>query len=102
MDEHRVDEYDADATLLRPAVDPAIPKADRYLLITHGTRAQTLGLLPLEPERRLATVSGAATGLTAGMVIAVTGAAPWAFGVLVFQGAVAWQSATGRWALMIM
>ena len=102
MDEHRVDEHDGDATLLRPAVDPAIPKADRYLLLTHGTSAKTLGLLPLEPERRLATVSGAATGLTAGVVIAVTGVAPWAFGVLVFQGAVAWQTATGRWALMIM
>jgi hypothetical protein len=97
-----VDEHNADATLLRPAVDPAIPRAARYLLLTHDPRAKTLGLLPLEPERRLATINGAATGLTTGFLVAVMGAAPWAVGVLIFDGAVAWQSATGRWALLLM
>jgi hypothetical protein len=47
-------------------------------------------------------VNGAATGLTAGMVVAVTGAVPWAIGVLIFQGAVSWQSTTGRYALLLM
>jgi hypothetical protein len=47
-------------------------------------------------------VNGAATGLTAGMVVAVTGAVPWAIGVLIFQGAVSWQSASGRYALLFM
>jgi hypothetical protein len=59
-------------------------------------------MLPVEPEGQLATVDGATTGLTAGLVIAVTGAAPWAMGVLIFQGAVSWQSPTGRYALMLM
>ena len=101
LDEH-ADEQNADATLLRPAVDPTVPPAARRLLLTADDGATPLGPLPLEPERRLATASGAASGLTAGMAVAVTGAAPWAIGVLIFQGAVAWQSATGRWALMGM
>jgi hypothetical protein len=88
--------------LLRPAIDPAIPQPARDLLLAHARAAARPGLLPPDPEQRLATVNGAATGLTAGMVVAVTGAAPWAVGVLIFQGAATWQSATGRWALMVM
>jgi hypothetical protein len=71
-------------------------------LASHSAEPSRLDLLPQEPERRLATVEGAATGLSAGMMVAVTGAAPWAIGVLIFQGAVSWQSATGRWALLLM
>jgi len=97
-----VDDQHSGATLLRPAIDPVIPRSARDLLLAQAGRAAPPGLLPLEPQRRLATVSGATTGLTAGMVVAVTGAAPWAIGVLIFQGAVTWQSATGRWALMVM
>ncbi|HEY6791922.1 MAG TPA: hypothetical protein VI365_31860 [Trebonia sp.] len=74
----------------------------RSLLTSQRARPGRVNLLPQEPERRLATVEGATTGLTAGMVVAVTGAAPWAIGVLIFQGAVSWQSATGRWALLLM
>jgi hypothetical protein len=65
-------------------------------------QARSFDLLPGEPERRLATVNGATTGLTAAIVVAITGAAPWAIGVLIFQGAVSWQSPTGRYALMLM
>lgn len=96
-----MDKQHPDATLLRPAIDPAIPRPARDLLLSHAHAPARAGLLPVEPERRLATASGAATGLTAGVVVAVTGAAPWAIGVLIFQGPVAWQSATGRWALMV-
>lgn len=97
-----MDEHNADATLLRPAVDPTVPRAAREVLLACGTRTGHFDVLPAEPERRLATVNGAASGLTAGMLVAVTGAAPWAIGVLIFQGAVGWQSATGRYALMLM
>jgi hypothetical protein len=96
-----VDDQQSGTTLLRPAIDPTIPRPARDLLLAHARATARPGVLPVEPEQRLATVSGAATGLTAGMVIAVTGATPWAIGVLIFQGAVAWQSATGRWALML-
>jgi hypothetical protein len=96
-----VDEQHSDATLLRPAIDPAIPRSARDLLLSQAATEPRPGLLPLEPERRLATASDATTGLTASIAVAVTGAAPWAIGVLIFQGAVAWQSATGRWALMV-
>jgi hypothetical protein len=107
-----LDEQQTDARLLRPVVDPTIPAASRELLFAlaetasgtglSGTALLRPGLLPLEPERRLATVNGASTGLAAGMLVVVTGAAPWAVGVLVFQGAVGWQSATGRYALFLM
>jgi hypothetical protein len=104
-----VDEQHSDASLLRPAVEPTVPRAVRALLASqgaglasHSVEPSRLDLLPQEPERRLATVDGAATGLTAGVVVAVTGAAPWAIGVLIFQGAVSWQSATGRYALLLM
>jgi hypothetical protein len=122
MGADRLDDQRTDAKLLRPAVDPTIPRASRELLLACGAMASPAspspaaapspaapspaalrpGLLPLDPERRLATVNGVASGLTAGMLVAVTGAAPWAIGVLVFQGAVGWQSATGRYALLLM
>ena len=104
-----MDEQHPDASLLRPAVEPTVPLAVRALLTSQGTGLTSQGagpsrldLLPQDPERRLATVNGAATGLSAGIVVAVTGATPWAIGVLIFQGAVSWQSATGRYALLLM
>jgi hypothetical protein len=107
-----LDKQRTDARLLRPVVDPTIPSASRELLLAlagtapgfglSGTALRRPDLLPLEPERRLATVNGGTTGLAAGMLAALTGVAPWAVGVLVFQGAVGWQSATGRYALLLM
>jgi len=86
-------------------MDPTIPRASQELLLAvcgSGSRAAPPGLLPVDPERRLATVNAGATGLSGGMLAAVTGAAPWAIGVLVFQGAVDWQSTTGRYALLLL
>ncbi len=100
--ERPVNDQHSDASLRRPAVEPTVPRAVRAMLTSQGARPGRLDPLPREPERRLATVNGAATGVTAGIVIAVTGAAPWAIGVLIFQGAVSWQSATGRFALLLM
>ena len=100
--ERPVDDQHSDASLLRPAVEPTVPRAARALLTRQGSRSRSLDPLPQEPERRLATVNGTASGLTAGVVVAVTGATPWAIGILIFQGAVSWQSATGRYALFIM
>jgi len=97
------------ATLRRPAVDPAIPAAARLLLKAPGAAlAPASGgrprprrdYLPADPDKRLAVVGGAVTGLTAAGVIAVAGASPWAFGVLVFQGPAGWQSSTGQIALL--
>jgi hypothetical protein len=98
------------ATLRRPAFDPAIPRATRDLL---SARADVLapappdglgrrrGLLPAQPERRQATVSDAVTGLATALFVAVVGATPWAVGVLVFGQPVGWQSASGRYALLL-
>ena len=58
-----MDDQHSDASLLRPAVDPTVPRAARILLLSHGSHAGGFDLLPLEPERRLATVSGAATAI---------------------------------------
>src|SRR5258708_16957161 len=82
-----------DATLRRPALDPGIPRAARDLLRARGDlltpasweRRRRRNLLPAQPERRLATVSGAVTGMTTALVVAVVGATPWAVRVLVFQ-----------------
>jgi hypothetical protein len=96
------------ATLRRPAVDPAIPAAARRLLTAPGAiltpsshRRSRLrrDYLPADPDKRVATVSGPATGMAAAAFIAVIGASPWAFGVLIFQGPAGWQSATGQVAL---
>jgi hypothetical protein len=105
-----VDDQYADATLLRPAVDPTVPRRTRDLLTRRGTvlhpasgphPARSGGLLPAQPQRREATVYDAVTGITAALFIAVAGAAPWAIGVLIFQDPTGWQSATGRYALLL-
>jgi hypothetical protein len=99
-----------DATLRRPALDPAIPRVARDLLTAHGRLlapappdgpGRRRGLLPAQPERRQATVSGAVTGLTTALFVAVVGATPWAFGVLVFQQPLGWQTAAGRYGLLL-
>ena len=98
-----------DATLRRPALDPAIPRAARDLL---RARRDVLAPAPTGPRpaaapsprgrgRREATVSNAVTGLTTALFVAVVGATPWAVGVLVFQQPVGWQSAAGRYGLLL-
>jgi hypothetical protein len=93
-----------DATLRRPALDPAIPRAARDLL---SARADVLApaaqdsrrsLLPAQPERRLAT---GVTGLTTALFVSVVAAGPWSVGVLVFGEPVGWQSAPGRYGLLL-
>jgi hypothetical protein len=100
----------ADAGLRRPAVDPAIPRADRALLTAPGTPLtpagqarppRRRGYLPREPGRRLATVDGAAIGLTGAMMIAVFGTVPLAVGVLALQATTAWESASSHYALAL-
>jgi hypothetical protein len=99
----------SDATLRRPAVDPAIPAAARMLLTaraavltpaSHGRPLLYRDYLPADPDKRQATVFWAASGLAAAGFIAVTGASPWAFGELIFQGPARWQSASGSVALL--
>lgn len=99
----------SDATLRRPAVDPAIPAAARILLTargavltpaSHGWPRPRRDYLPADPDKRQATVSAAAGGLAAAGFIAVTGTSPWAFGELIFQGPARWQSASGSVALL--
>jgi hypothetical protein len=46
-------------------------------------------------------VDDAVTGITTALFVAVAGAAPWAFGVLIYQHPEAWQSAAGRYALLL-
>ena len=100
----------ADASLRRPAVDPAIPPADRALLTAPGTLltparharpARRRAYLPRDPGRRLATVDGAAVGLTGAMMIAVFGTVPLAVGVLALQATTAWESASSHYALLL-
>ncbi|HEX4093913.1 MAG TPA: hypothetical protein VHZ33_34790 [Trebonia sp.] len=99
-----------DAILRRPALDPAIPPGPRDLLLTRSDVLLPAGqerprsrrsLLPAQPERRQATVSDAAAGLTTALFVGTMGATPWAFGVLVFQQPLAWQSAVGRYGLLL-
>jgi len=96
-----------DATLRRLALDPAIPRGARELLRARGEELALAGpagrrrLLLAEGERRESTLSNAAAGLTAALFVAVVGATPWALGVLVFQQPVAWQSAAGRYGLVL-
>lgn len=100
----------ADARLRRPVVDPAIPRADRRLLTDHAALltpacqsppAPRRDYLPRDPARRLATVDGAAMGLTGAMMIAVFGTAPLAVGVLALQATTAWESASSHYAVLI-
>jgi hypothetical protein len=99
----------ADARLRRPVVDPAIPRADRTLLTDPRTPltpacqsrpARRRDYLPREPGRRLATVDGAAIGLTGAMMIAVFGTVPLAVGVLALQETTPWESASSHYALL--
>src|ERR1700722_17794004 len=46
-------------------------------------------------------VDDAITGVTTALFVAVAGATPWAFGVLIYQHPAAWQSAAGRYALLL-
>jgi hypothetical protein len=100
----------ADARLRRPAVDPAVPRADRALLTApgtlltparHGRPARRRDYLPRDPGRRLATVDGAAIGLTGAMMIAVFGTTPLAVGVLALQATTGWESASSHYALLV-
>jgi hypothetical protein len=107
------DQHDAawaDAMLRRPAVDPAIPHPDRALLTARGTPLTPAGrdraarhrdYLPIEPVKRLATIDGAVTGMTAASLIAVFGTTPLAIGVLAFQNPAGWESASNRYALLL-
>jgi hypothetical protein len=96
-----------DAALRRPALDPAIPRGVRELLRARGDVLAPGGpdsrrrLLPTQGDRREAMLSNAITGLTTALFVAVVGATPWAVGVLVFQQPVGWQSAAGRYGLLL-
>jgi hypothetical protein len=98
-----------DATLRRAALDPAIPRVARDLLRARGDLlapappdlGRRRSLVPASGERREAMVSNAVTGLTTALFVAVVGATPWAIGVLVFQQPVGWQSAAGRYGLLL-
>jgi len=96
--------------LRRPAVDPGIPSADRALLTAPGTfltpayrsrPGRHRDYLPTDPGRRGATIEGAVGGMTAAALIAVFGATPLAIGVLIFQGPAGWETALGRYALLL-
>jgi hypothetical protein len=99
-----------DVMLRRPAVDPSIPRADRALLLAPGTMLGPAGgarpprvrdYLPADPDKRGTTVDSAVMGMTAAGFIAIGGTTPYAIGVLIFQGAVGWQAASGRYALLL-
>jgi hypothetical protein len=107
-DQHR--QTRGDARLRRPALDPRIPSGDRALLTAPGTPlraacqdapARQRDCLPREPGRRLATIDGAVTGLTAAGFIALFGATPLAVGVLVLQGPTGWEFASNHYALLL-
>ena len=98
------------ALLRRPAIDPGIPGSERALLTAPGTflipahwnrPVRHRDYLPTDPGRRGATIDGAVTGMTAAALTAVFGATPLAVGVLIFQGAAGWESALGRYALLL-
>jgi hypothetical protein len=100
----------ADAMLRRPAVDPGIPAPDRALLIAPGTLLTPAcrdrppvnrDYLPADPEKRGATIDGAVMGMTAAAFAAVGGATPLAIGTLILQNPVGWQSASGRYGLLL-
>jgi hypothetical protein len=98
------------ALLRRPAVDPGIPRSERALLTAPGTLltpanwnrpVRHLDYLPTDPGQRGATIDGAVTGMTVAGIIAVFGAMPLAIGVLIFQTPAGWESALGRYALLL-
>jgi len=109
MDRQR-DAPRADAMLRRPAADPGIPGPERALLADPGTLltpacrarpARTRDYLPADPGRRGTTVEGAVMGMTAAAFAAIGGATPLAIGTLIFQDPVGWQSASGRYGLLL-
>jgi hypothetical protein len=98
------------ALLRRPAVDPGIPGSERALLTAPGALltpahwnrpVRHRDYLPTDPGQRGATIDGAVTGMTAAGLIAVFGATPLAIGVLIFQTPAGWESALGRYALLL-
>jgi hypothetical protein len=100
----------AAARLRRPSVDPGIPLRDRVLLTAPGALlypacrvrpGQNRDFLPADPDKRGATIDGAVIGMTAAGFVAVGGATPLAIGVLVFQGATGWQTASSHVALLL-
>jgi hypothetical protein len=107
------DQHDAawaDAMLRRPAVDPGIPGPERALLAAPGTfltpagRARTTrnrDYLPADPDKRGATIDGAVMGMTAAAFVAIGGTTPLAIGTLIFADPVGWQSASGRYGLLL-
>ncbi len=109
MDDQR-DSAWADAMLRRPAVDPGIPGPERALLTApgalltpacHARPARNRDYLPTDPDKRGATIDGAVMGMTAAAFIAVGGATPLAIGTLIFSDPVGWQSASGRYGLLL-
>ena len=109
MDDQR-DSAWADAMLRRPAVDPGIPGPERALLTAPGTLltpacharpARNRDYLPTDPDKRGTTIEGAVMGMTAAAFIAVGGATPLAIGTLIFQDPLGWQSASGRYGLLL-
>ena len=98
------------AMLRRPAVDPGIPRCDRARLTAPGALlapacrnrpARNRDFLPADPDKRGTTIDAAVMGMAAAAFIAIGGATPLAIRVLVFQGAVGWQSASGRYGLLL-
>jgi hypothetical protein len=109
MDDQR-DAARSGARLRRPAVDPDIPGRDRALLTAPGTLltpayrdrpARYRDFLPADPDKRGTAIDGAVIGLVTSAFVAVGGTVPLAIGVLIFQGPVAWQSASSRYALVL-
>ena len=107
------DQHDAawaGAVLRRPAVDPGVPGPERALLIAPGTLLTPVGharaarnrdYLPTDPDKRGATIDGAVMGMTAAAFVAIGGATPLAIGTLIFADPVGWQSASGRYGLLL-
>ena len=100
----------SDAVLRRPAFDPGIPAPERALLTARGSLLPPAGqdrparrryYLPTDPGKRLATIDGTVTGMTAAGLAALFGTTPLAVGVLVFQGAAGWETASNRYALIL-
>lgn len=100
----------AGTMLRRPAVDPRVPRGDRALLTAPGALltpacrdrpARIRDFLPSDPAKREMTIDAAVIGMAAAAFTAIGGAVPLAVGVLVFQGAVGWQSVSGRYALLV-
>ena len=96
--------------LRRPAVDPGIPGPARALLTAPGTLLAPAGrarpsrnhdYLPTDPDRRGVAIDGAVMGMTAAAFVAIGGATPLAIGTLIFQDPVGWQSASGRYGLLL-